>query len=89
MGRKASKQRGGILREPLAAGKDGPPGGSARRYLKEIDMAKKLSYNHQEMLRKRGRDPKNYVFLKNTYTTVYFRDIRTGKVLPVLKYGNT
>jgi hypothetical protein len=69
--------------------KDGPPGRSARRYLEETNMAKKLSYNHKEMLRKRGRDPKNYVFLKNTYTTVYFRDIRTGKILPVLKYGNT
>ena len=51
-------------------------------------MAKTMKSHHKDMLRKRGRDPKNYVFVKNTYTTVYFRDIRTGKILPVLKYGN-
>ena len=51
-------------------------------------MAKAMKSHRKDMLRKRGRDPKNYVFVKNTYTTVYFRDIRTGKILPVLKYGN-
>lgn len=51
-------------------------------------MALLVSSNHAAMLRRRGLDPKNYVFLKNTYTTVYFRDIRTGKIWPVLKGGN-
>jgi hypothetical protein len=61
---------------------------SSLRHLKEIDMAKVMKSHHKDMLRKRGRDPKNYVFLKDTYTSVYFRDIRTGKILPVLKCGN-
>lgn len=50
-------------------------------------MAIKMKYYHKEMLRKRGLDPKNYELVKNTYTSVYFRDIRTGKILPILKYG--
>lgn len=49
-------------------------------------MAKKMRHHHKEMLRIRGYNPNNYELVKNTYTSVYFRDIRTGKILPILKY---
>ena len=51
-------------------------------------MDKKLLSLHAEMLKRRGYDPKNYKFIKSTYVTVWFRDIRTGKVLPINKFGN-
>lgn len=50
-------------------------------------MAKKMRWHHREMLRIRGYNPDNYEFLKDTYTSVYFRNIQTGKILPILKYG--
>lgn len=41
---------------------------------------KKLSTNHQVMLRRRGLDPKNFELVKETYGTLYVRDIRDGKL---------
>lgn len=41
---------------------------------------------HQEaMLRLRGKNPKNYVVLKDTFTSLYLRDLRDGSVLILYK----
>lgn len=47
----------------------------------------KLSKNHAVMLRRRGYDPKNFAFVKDTYTTLYVRNLKTGKILPIMKYN--
>lgn len=52
-------------------------------------MSPPLTSNHRAMLKRRGKDPKNYTFLKNTYASVYFRDKRSGKVYIILKGGGT
>lgn len=44
-----------------------------------------LTNNHRVMLRRRGLDPKNYEFLKETYASLYLRDKRSGKVKIICK----
>ena len=49
----------------------------------EIPMAEKkrrLSSGQWGMIRRRGLDPKNYDVIKDTLTSLYLRDRRTGKV---------
>ena len=41
---------------------------------------KKLTYNHEVMLRRRGLDPKDYAFVKETYVTLFVRNIHTGQI---------
>ena len=48
---------------------------------------KKLNTNQCIMLRRRGLDPKNYVVIKDTYTTLYLRDIRDGSIKLISKYN--
>ena len=40
----------------------------------------KLTSNHKVMLRRRGLDPKDYVFVKETYGALCVRNIHTGVV---------
>lgn len=47
---------------------------------------KKLNENQRIMLRRRGLDPKNYLLIKNTYTSLYLKDLRSGLVKIILKY---
>jgi hypothetical protein len=42
--------------------------------------AKKLTYNQRHMLVVRGLDPKDYVFVKETYVTLFVRNIHTGQI---------
>lgn len=44
-----------------------------------------LNYDHRAMLIRRGLDPKNYVLVKSTYTSLYIRDIRDGSVRVIHK----
>lgn len=39
-----------------------------------------LNRNQRVMLEKRGLDPKNFEFVKETYAVLYLRDIRTGAI---------
>ena len=49
-------------------------------------MAKSTFTNNQKiMLRRRGLDPKNFIFVKETYGVLYVRDIRSGKIKPINK----
>lgn len=48
---------------------------------------KTLTSNQREMLRRRSLDPKNYEFVKETYCSLYVRDIRTGKNLIIFKHN--
>lgn len=53
-------------------------------------MAEKIipfTNTHKTMLRRRGLDPKNFVFVKETYGTLYVRDIRTGIVKILNKHN--
>ena len=46
----------------------------------------KLKWNHVDMLRRRGLDPRLYTFVKETNSSVYFRHIHTG-VLKIIEKG--
>ena len=46
---------------------------------------KPLTHHPRDMLRNRGLDPRNYLFVKNTYTHVYFWDIRYKSVKVIVK----
>lgn len=46
---------------------------------------KKLTSNHIAMLRRRGLDPKNYEVIKDTYSSLYLRDLRTGAIKIITK----
>ena len=50
-------------------------------------MAEKnqLAYSHKKSLRRRGMDPKDYVFVKETYASLYVRNIHTGVVKIIIK----
>lgn len=45
----------------------------------------KLTSNQIIMLRRRGLDPKNYVLLKSTYSSLYLRDLRDGSLKIIQK----
>ena len=44
-----------------------------------------LTSNQKEMLARRGYDPKNYEFVKESYGSLYVRDKRTGKIKVIYK----
>lgn len=44
-----------------------------------------LTNNQKVILRRRGLDPKDYVFVKETYGALYVRNIHTGIVKPINK----
>jgi hypothetical protein len=46
-----------------------------------------LNRNQRLMLEKRGLDPKNFEFVKETYAVLYVRDIRTG-MMKILNKNN-
>lgn len=46
---------------------------------------KKMTSNHKNMLRRRGLNPEDYVVAKETYSTLYLRNIHTGKIKPIVK----
>lgn len=48
---------------------------------------KKLSSNQREMLSRRCLDPKNYEFVKDTYCSLYVRDLRTRKIMIIFKHN--
>ena len=39
-----------------------------------------MERKHKDMLKRRSLDPDLYEFVKETYTSVYFRHIFTGKI---------
>ena len=43
-------------------------------------MEKKLTSNQRNMLRRRGLDPKDYRFYKETYTSLYVINVKTQKM---------
>ena len=45
----------------------------------------KLTSNQKAMLLRRGLDPKLYSFVKETYTSVYFRHVITGTIKIITK----
>lgn len=48
---------------------------------------KPLTSNQKEMLRRRGIDPRHYMLLKSTYTSLYLRDLRDGKIKILYKWN--
>lgn len=47
----------------------------------------RLTSNQREMLHRRGINPNNFEFVKETYCSLYVRDIRTGKTLIIFKHN--
>ena len=43
--------------------------------------------SHKTSLRRRGLDPKDYIFVKETYGTLYIRNIHTGIVKIINKHN--
>lgn len=41
---------------------------------------KKPNGNQRSMIRRRGLDPKNYVVLKETISSLYLKDVRSGTI---------
>lgn len=48
---------------------------------------KQFNKNHKVSLTRRGLDPKDYVFVKETYCALYVRNIHTG-VLKIINKCN-
>ena len=46
---------------------------------------KKLTYNQKLMLKRRGLNPDHYVVVKDLYSSLWLKDVRTGKVKIVNK----
>ena len=71
----------------LAAGKDRPvpvsawTGNSKRKDpLRMDEKGKPPNSNQATMLRRRGLDPKDFVVVKDTYVSLYVRDLRNGRI---------
>jgi hypothetical protein len=47
----------------------------------------RLTSNQREMLHRRGINPNNFELVKETYCSLYVRDIRTGKTLIIFKHN--
>lgn len=45
----------------------------------------KLTPRQRELLRRRGMNPDNYVLIRALYSTLYLKDIRTGKIKIITK----
>jgi hypothetical protein len=41
---------------------------------------KSFTYNQKLVLRRRALDPKDYIFVKETYSALYVRNVHTGIV---------
>ena len=52
----------------------------------QVRKYKKLNTNQCVMLRRRGLNPKNYMVIKDTYTSLYLKDLRNGSVKIISKY---
>ena len=39
-----------------------------------------FTYTHKKFLQRRGLDPKDYVFVKETYGALYIRNIHAGVI---------
>jgi hypothetical protein len=48
---------------------------------------KKFTDSHKKSMRCRGLDPKDYVFVKETYVSLYIRNIHTGVVKIIYKHN--
>lgn len=48
-------------------------------------MARRLTSTQWKMIIRRGLDPNNYDVIKDTITSLYLRDRRTGKVMILYK----
>jgi hypothetical protein len=46
-----------------------------------------LQHRHRAMLQRRGVDPKNYALIKETYSSVYLRDLRDGSLKILYKFN--
>lgn len=60
--------------------KDGPPGGNTRRHSKSRKMEKKPTPYQREMLKNRGLNWRDWMLVKETFTSLYFKNVRTGQV---------
>jgi hypothetical protein len=47
----------------------------------------KFTDSHKKSMRCRGLDPKDYVFVKETYVSLYIRNIHTGVVKIIYKHN--
>ena len=47
----------------------------------------KLKSNQKDMLRRRNLDPENYILIKETITSLYLRDKRTGAIKILTKHN--
>ncbi len=67
-----------------------PPGGvldsPAGTFKTEVSMPdQKLTPRQRELLRRRGLNPDNYVLVRALYSTLYLKDIRTGRIKIITK----
>lgn len=44
-----------------------------------------LKKHQEDMLRRRGKNPKNYMVLKNTFTSLYLLDVRDRSICILYK----
>ena len=49
------------------------------------EKKRRMSSSQWGMIRRRGLDPKDYDVIKDTFTSLYLRDRRTGKVMILYK----
>ena len=47
----------------------------------------KFKSSHYQMMKIRGLNPKNFEFVKETYCSLYVRDMRTGKIFIIFKHN--
>lgn len=45
----------------------------------------KLNYNQERMLRVRGLNPKDWVFVRESYVSLYVRNIHNGQIKVINK----
>ena len=48
---------------------------------------KKLSTNHKTMLKRRGMNPDHYVVVKELYSSLWVKNVLTGKVKIINKHN--
>jgi hypothetical protein len=70
-------------KQPSPSGLSHGPEGYTNKRRCRMGRPKKpgtMTSTHREILRRRGMDPKNFVVVKETYGSLYVRDIRIGKI---------
>ena len=50
-------------------------------------MEKKLTYNQKLMLKRRGMNPDHYVVVKELYSSLWVKNVLTGKVKIINKHN--